>query len=192
MKTKLAHGLVLAFPAQGHIGPLTELCIKLTTGRLCKSHGDGDGDGDGDDDDDDDDGDAGIIRITFVNDHHTHNTLLQNQYVPHFRMVSFPDPVRKDGSTSGRDRIIETAMSMSTFLHPLEELMEKLLQDPDDPITFILADAFTPVARILASRFSLPLIAFWPQSAASLGSMIAGPKLGHQMTHLGKILISLF
>ena len=182
MKTKLAHGLVLAFPAQGHIGPLTELCIKLTTGRLCKSHGDGDGDGD----------DAGIIRITFVNDHHTHNTLLQNQYVPHFRMVSFPDPVRKDGSTSGRDRIIETAMSMSTFLHPLEELMEKLLQDPDDPITFILADAFTPVARILASRFSLPLIAFWPQSAASLGSMIAGPKLGHQMTHLGKILISLF
>ena len=176
MKTHLAHGLVMAFPAQGHIGPLMEFCIKLTTGRICESHGYGDGD-------------AGIIRITFVNDHHTHNTLLQNQYVPHFRMVSFRDPVRKDGSTSGKDTVQETIISMSSFLHPLEELVEKLLEDPDDPITFILADVFNPLARNLAARFSLPLIAFWPQCAASLGSMITCPKLGHQMTHLGKLLL---
>ena len=184
MKTQLAHGLVMAFPAQGHIGPLVELCIKLTTGRIYESHGYGDGDGDGDAD-----ADAGIIRITFVNDHHTHNTLLQNQYVPNFRMVSFRDPVRKDGSTSGRESILETVMSMSAFLHPLEELVETLLQDPDDPITFILADVFNPLARNLAVRFSLPLIAFWPQCAESLGSMITCPKLGHQMTHLGKLLL---
>ena len=177
------HALVIPFPAQGHIGPMMHLSIKLAK-------------------------EAGFV-ITFVNTHH-HHTLLKELLEPRFREQGLEDihlaevvnAGRDSGDTTGAQSIVELCESFFKLTPAFEDLVESLLPRPtghefnDDnvstthpsgksshslpPLTCIISDLFLYFTQDIASKYGLKYVAFWTASAGMLATTMSVVAHGHR------------
>ena len=158
---KKPHALVVAFPAQGHIGPFMELCISLAT--------------------------RGSFRITFANYPESHAAIRHLEPIfesphlgtrPDIHLIEIPP----DPSLSARTNQPNEVSAQTQFFPmahtclnlrdigtqgPCVEIVKSLLRS-DPPITCILSDFYAPFTLGLARSFGLPRIVFCPQSAGTL------------------------
>ena len=169
------HALVIPFPAQGHIGPMMHLSIKLAK-------------------------EAGFV-ITFVNTHH-HHTLLKELMEPRFREQGLEDihlaqvvnAGRGSGDTTGSQGLVELCEAFYKLRPAFEELVESLLpttttttttttptpSSSRPPLTCIISDLYNYFMQDVASKFGLKYVAFWTASAGMLAKAMSVVAHGHR------------
>jgi hypothetical protein len=152
------HALVIPFPAQGHVGPMMHLSIKLAA-------------------------EAGFT-ITFVTTHHIHTSVAQaleprlreQGLANKVRLVQVVNDKRESGDTTGRGGLVELCRAFYQLGPSLEELAESLLIPAHDsrvpPLTCIISDLFLYFTQDIASKFGLDRVAFWTASAAMLAGIM--------------------
>ena len=170
------HALVVPFPAQGHIGPMMHLSIKLAM-------------------------DAGFV-ITFVNTHHHHASLKQlleprfhEHGLHHIHLAQVVNAERDSGDTTGSKGLVELCESFYKLGPAYEDLVESLLptgHDSNDwanpsanlssppPLTCIISDMFNYFMQDIANKFGLKYVAFWTASAGMLAKVMSVVAHGHR------------
>eukprot|EP00249_Psilotum_nudum_P020871 c27881_g2_i1 orf=185-1675(-) len=147
---KHPHALVFPWPGQGHINPMMQVSRKLARNGF---------------------------TVTFVNTERNHGLLMRSiskeaitaaeDGALDIRLVTVPDD---RFPTFQRALYFEAFCVAVLELGPLlEEVLRREMQK-DPPITCLISDVFTPFTQDVASKFGIPQIALWTQSAISLAS----------------------
>ncbi|KAH7352770.1 hypothetical protein KP509_19G063000 [Ceratopteris richardii] len=149
---KKVHVVAIPYPAQGHIVPLMQLCLKITANEG--------------------------YMVTFVNTEHNHARMLQSQdgqgleagvglegiSEKNIRLVGIPGGLRPE--LHGDPAYVVAAFESSEKLQaPLEELLDMMKQN-GEPATCIISDVLVSWTQVCADKMRIPRIAFWTSSAA--------------------------
>eukprot|EP01018_Ginkgo_biloba_P000401 Gb_07441 [translate_table: standard] len=133
------HVVAIPYPGQGHINPMMQLCKKLATR-------------------------PGMI-ITFVLTHSWHTQITINaqfRLSSNIRIAEIADviPSESDRWANFKEFLKAVATKMEA---PVEDLIEKSLNQELPPISCIIADLFLPWTVSVAKTFSVPLALLWTQ-----------------------------
>lgn len=147
------HALLIPYPAQGHVIPMTELMQRLV------EHG---------------------IKVTFVNTNFTHNLVINaasndesvNDLV---NLVSLPDGVEAAEDRNDLGKLTDAIFQVMPA--KLEELINKINGNNGDKVTYIVADHCMGWAFGVAEKMKIKSAAFWPAAAVVLTSLFSVPKL---------------
>lgn len=154
LEMSIPHVLAVPFPAQGHVIPLMELVQHFVKKGF---------------------------KVTFVNTDFNHkrviNALLEKDrnVGDMIHMVSLPD-----GLDPGEDRNDIGKLSEAVprvMPEKLEKLIKNINATDNNKITCLVADENMGWALKVAEKMGIRRVAFWPASAAVLGSIFSIPKL---------------
>ncbi|KAI5055102.1 hypothetical protein GOP47_0030247 [Adiantum capillus-veneris] len=159
---KLLHALVLSFPTQGHITPLTQLSRRLvrtkgfivtfamtehTSARSPRSPA------------------AGRLGVEPRPFPATEAELAEDEMNSRIHIVSVPDGLPPHHP---RDRgFADQEQAMYGMRRPIELLLRSLQSDPASVVDCIISDIFVTWSFEMASAFELPLVAFYTANATS-------------------------
>lgn len=147
------HVLAIPYPAQGHVIPLLEITRRLA------EHG---------------------LRITFVNTDFNHARVVRAARDMDFlgdqiRPVSVPDGLGPDDDRNNLGKLTEVMFQVMPG--ELQKLIADINGKEEDKITCMLSDVSMSWPTDVAVKMKMPLVAFWPSSAALLASGLAIPRL---------------
>ncbi|KAH7299148.1 hypothetical protein KP509_25G075000 [Ceratopteris richardii] len=138
------HALLLPYPETGHINPLMQLAKHLAS--------------------------QGIL-VTFVNTQYNHQRILQSNAgrLPadlglSIRLLDIPDTL-SDGEN--RDNDLYSFSQIILNIGPaLENLIDKLTAG-GERITCLISDALAVQTLVVAKKYGIPRVAFWPPSGSA-------------------------
>ncbi|KAF7803740.1 7-deoxyloganetin glucosyltransferase-like [Senna tora] len=156
------HAVLVPYPAQGHINPMTHLA------KLLHSKG---------------------FHITYVNTEFNHKRLLRSRgthalhALPHFRFETIPDGLPPSDLDAGQDPTSISYSTSNNCVAPLVELMSKLKQSASaPPITCVVHDGIASFAAKAANILGIPSVLFWTASSCGLVGYCQYPYLLHNAT----------
>nr|ACU24307.1 unknown [Glycine max] len=148
--------LVLPFPFQGHVNPMTTLSQKLV------EHG---------------------CKVVFVNTDFNHKRVLSSMVEQQdhsldeslMKLVSISDGLGPDDDRSNIGKLCDAMIS--TMPSTLEKLIEDIHLKGDNRISFIVADLNMGWALNVGCKLGIKGALFWPASAAVFGMLYNVPRL---------------
>lgn len=156
IKGKRPHVLAIAYPAQGHVGPLMKLSQQIA------DHG---------------------IKVTFVNAESIHNLVLaalsenkrkeQHQII---EIVSIPDGLDPGDDLKDKRKISE--LMLRVIPSKLEDLIRKINnKSEDEKVNCVMADATVAWALEVAQKMRIKGAMFWPTAVGGFALGLHIPKL---------------
>ncbi|KAF5471861.1 hypothetical protein F2P56_008626, partial [Juglans regia] len=144
------HAVMFAYPLQGHVIPFVHLAMKLASKGF---------------------------TITFINTLSIHHHVTKSQ--PHIAAkdnifagaresgLDIRYTTVSDGFPIGFDRSLNHDQYMEGLLHVLsahvDEIVGKLVQHSDPPITCLIADTFFVWTSMIAEKYNLVNVSFWTE-----------------------------
>ena len=151
---QIIHIVAIPYPAQGHIGPLMQLCEKLNEDDK--------------------------FLITFVNTEHNHTRLIQSQMSGGYThnistnnnksnniiLVSIPGGVAPELHGQSDQNLISAFQASEAIADQFLDLLHELNSNGGPKVSCILSDVMMSWTQVSADLIHVPRLAFWTSSAA--------------------------
>ncbi|KAL4568541.1 hypothetical protein LXL04_024155 [Taraxacum kok-saghyz] len=144
-----SHVLVIPYPLQGHVLPLMEFAHYLAKEG---------------------------VKVTFVNTEAIHKVVTSNLVEKdgdeddQMHMVSIPDGLEPLDDRKNYMKVFDSILE--TMPTNLEELVEKINKESNNPVTCIVADIFMGWALTFARKIGIKGAAYCPPAATTIATMI--------------------
>lgn len=147
------HVVAIAFPVQGHVGPLMKLS------RQIARHG---------------------IRVTFVTTEWVHARMLQvsgdgDRRWGGIEMATVPEGMEEVKDMGDKEEVAETRAKVVS--RHFEELLRKMNSSRDERVACVVADATVGWAFEVAESMGIKMAMFWPAAVPGLVLSLSIPRL---------------